>query len=169
MKRYIIAIVAAAAIAFSANAQPYDNSVGLVLGPTIGSGSSSNSTYAGVQWNHFLSEKNHIDTRVLYNNYWGGTLDAMYDWDFPFSSVNGLSLYLGPGINVGYVKDYNGLGDNCACFGFTAAAGLEYVFSGLPVALSFDWHPYMTWEPKLSGSKPGFGFAGVDLCVKYCF
>ncbi len=165
MKKFILIIVAAVALAFSANAQPYANSVGLALMPSFSRGN----TYVGVQWNHFLSEQNHFDARFLYNSYWGPSFELMYDWDFPISSVNGLSLYLGPGVHGGYIKDYNGFGDNCVCFGLTAAAGLEYVFSDIPLALSIDWHPFLTWEPKLYGSEPSLGLTGINLGVKYCF
>lgn len=163
MKKTILALVFAAALAFSANAQPYDNAVGAFFAPSWNSPDHS----IGLQWKHFLTEKNALDIRAEYTLRWGPEFCAMYDWNFALGD-KGFYFCAGPGVHFGIVKDYDGGGNNCADFGFTGTAGFEYVFSGVPLALSIDWHPFLTWEPKVD-NKALFGYKEVDFGVKYCF
>lgn len=48
------------------------------------------------------------------------------------------------------------------------AAGAEYLFRKCPIALSLDWHPYVTWQPAID-NKAGFGWLSFHVGVKYAF
>lgn len=162
MKKALISSILALLLGLAANAQPYGNSVGVTFIPDFSGGFH----YVGVQWNHFLNEKNSLDFRAIYNRYWGPGIDGMYEWNLPISG-SGLRLYAGLGAHLGIVPEaYNG--EDCFVFGLTGAAGLEYAFSAVPIAISLDWHPYLTWQPKID-DEATFGYMGLALGVKYCF
>lgn len=163
MKKAIIAIITAVVLAFSANAQPYSNSVGLYFDPSW----SGDAHILGVQWNHFLNQKNLLDIRAGYQFKWGPLVDAAFEWYVPFGN-SGFSFHGGPGVHLGIITDYDFQGHACADIGFTGVAGFEYAFSGAPLALSIDWRPYLTWVPKID-NKAEFGYAGIDFGIKYCF
>lgn len=163
MKKALFTILTAILLSLTANAQPYKNAVGISFGPNW-TGPDHN---LGVQWNHFLSEKTNLDVRALYNFNWGPIFEGLYEWDV-YIGEGGFRFYGGPGVHFGFVPNYNGKGDACAAFGFTGAAGFEYVFSKVPLAISIDWRPYLTWQPKLD-NKAKFGYSGIDFGFKYCF
>ena len=163
MKKVLLTLVASIALAFAADAQPYNNSLGISFMPDWGGKAHS----FEIQWNHFFTEKTNLDVRAGYIINWGPELVGMYEWNVPFSD-SGFRFFGGPGVHFGFVPNYNGNGDACAAFGFTGAAGFEYVFSKAPLAISIDWRPYLTWQPKID-NKAKFGYSGLDLGFKYCF
>lgn len=160
MKKVLLTIIASVALAFAANAQPYNNAVGVSFMPDWGGRAHS----FEIQWNHFFTEKTNLDLRAGYILDWGPELVGMYEWNVPIGN-NGFRFYGGPGVHFGTTKTPE---KTFVHFGFTGAAGFEYVFSGAPIAVSIDWRPYLTWNPAVE-STPTFGYAGVSLGVKYCF
>lgn len=160
MKKALLALIASVALAFTASAQPYNNSLGISFMPDWAGYAHS----FEVQWNHFLSEKNNLDIRAGFIRGWGPELVGMYEWNVPFGD-SGFRFYGGPGVHIGTTK---GQDKTYLNFGFTGAAGFEYVFSGAPIAISIDWRPYLTWNPGVE-SKPRFGYTGASFGVKYCF
>lgn len=159
MKKSLLVIVAFVALAFTSNAQPYKNAVGLSFMPDY-SGSAHG---IELQWNHFFTEKTNLDIRAGYILDWGPELLGMYEWNFPIN--DSFRFYAGPGVHFGYTKVEKETFTN---FGFTGAIGIEYVFSGAPIAISLDWRPYLTWTPKVD-NKAVFAYKGIQIGVKYCF
>lgn len=148
----------------SANAQPYNNAVGVTFIPDF----TGNSFHApGVQWKHFFNAKNILDIRAGYQMDWGPLASALYEWNFPVGQY-GFNFYAGPGVHAGIVNDYNGFGDSCLSFGLNGAAGFEYVFYGIPLAISIDWRPFLTWEPAIDNAAM-FGWKYIEAGVKFCF
>lgn len=163
MKKILLTFVFAVALALTASAQQYKDACGISFGPSFKGGTH----YFGVQWNHFLNEKNNLDIRLDYTINWGPSAEAMYEWNFPIKDSD-FRFYAGPGVHFGFVSDYDGAGNTCVAFGFTGAAGAEYAFPKLPLAISLDWRPFLTWQPAIDSSV-GFGYALFTLGVKYCF
>lgn len=161
MKRFLFVLALAITFSVQANAQSYKDAAGVTFCP---GGAAS---IASVQWKHFLNSSNVIDLRAGYQFGWGPHASALFEWSFPVLA-DGLSIYAGPGVHCGVVNDFNGFGDSCASFGLTAAAGVEYALSKIPIALSVDWRPYLTWEPAI-GDDVMFGWRGLDIGLKYCF
>lgn len=160
MKKAILTVIAAVSLAFAANAQPYNNAVGVSFVPAFSGGAHG----IDVQWNHFFTEKTNLDIRAGLFLHWGPEVVGMYEWNFPIKNSN-FRFYAGPGAHIGFSTAQ---GRTFFHFGFTGAAGFEYVFSGAPIAISLDWRPYLTWNPQVE-SKATFGYTGFALGVKYCF
>lgn len=153
----------ALSLALAANAQPYKDAVGVVFTPDF----SGPCQFFEVQWKHFLNEKNNLDIRAGYQLKWGPQVSGTYNWYVPFGESR-FAFYGGPGAHIGLVTDYNGQGKACVSFGLCGVASVEYAFAGAPIALSLEWHPYLTWQPAIDGT-PTFGWAAFGLGVKYCF
>lgn len=162
MKKTLLIIASAIAFAFASNAQPYNNAIGVSFMPDF----SGKAHIIEIQWNHFFNEKNNLDIRAGYMLDWGPEIVGMYEWNVPINNSS-FRFYGGPGVHFGttYVSQND---KTFVHFGFTGAAGFEYVFSGAPIAVSIDWRPYLTWNPGVE-SKPTFGYTGVQFGVKYCF
>ncbi|WP_157491258.1 hypothetical protein [Flammeovirga sp. SJP92] len=62
-------------------------------------------------------------------------LAMYYDWMFNVSSAPGLSVYGGAGMAVRF--------EDWSPFGIGGNLGVQYAFSGAPIAVGFDWRP--TW------------------------
>ena len=62
-------------------------------------------------------------------------LSAMFDF-VPFSA-SGFSVYVGPGVQMGFYHSEHYLYN----FGVLAQVGVEYAFAGVPLNLSIDWRP----------------------------
>lgn len=150
-------------MAVVANAQPYKNAVGVVVTPDF----NGNAPLVSIQWKHFVSAGNDIDVRAGYQFNWGPEASALFEWNFPIKE-SGVSLFTGPGVHLGLVTNYNGKNESCLDFGFAVAAGAEYLFKKCPIALSLDWHPYITWQPAID-NKAGFGWLSFQVGVKYAF
>lgn len=163
MKKFLFTLAAVIVTAVAANAQPYKNAVGVVFAPDF----SGNSHVVSVQWKHFVNASNNVDVRAGHQFNWGPEVSALFEWNFPVKE-SGVSFYAGPGVHIGLVTDYNGKKESCLGFGFAGAAGVEYLFRKCPVALSLDWHPYLTWQPSID-NKAGFGWRSFQIGMKYSF
>lgn len=165
MKKIVIALAVALAFALTANAQPYKNSVGVVFSPDYTSGTDH---LASFQWKHFINEKNNIDILAGYQFNWGPHASAIFEWCLPIGGDDHFNFFVGPGVHAGIVNDYNGFGDSCVSFGITGAVDIEYMFKKVPIAISVDWHPYLTWQPAID-DLANFGWKDTGIGVKYYF
>ena len=153
MKKLFLTIFAAALVAFSANAQPYNWAIGLRGGPAWGD----------ITVKHFTSAGTALDFAGAIS-FAGAGFEAsgLYEWNATLA--NGLNFYYGPGVHAGLYA-----GDEAKAFalGILGVIGLEYKFNA-PIALSLDWRPHLTYT---FGSASGFGFgwADVGLGLKFCF
>lgn len=142
---------------------PLRNTLGVLFTPDF----YGDSPVVSIQWRHFFNMTNSLDIRAAYQFNWGPELSAIFEWNVPFKD-SGLSFYAGPGIHIGLITNYRWNRDSCLNFGFAGAAGFEYNFPHSPLALSLDWHPYLTWQPSVD-NKAVFGWRSFQLGAKYCF
>jgi hypothetical protein len=86
----------------------------------------------------------------------GVGIDAL--WDFLYKPLNGenFNWYLGAGP---YIQI-----DDPFWLGVAAEAGLEYRFSGAPIALGIDWRPALSIVEETK-----FHFEGFGVNVRYVF
>lgn len=153
MRKLLSIIVATIAMTFCANAQPYNNAIGLRGGPSWGD----------ITYKHFIGANSALDFSGAFSfNGWGWEVSGLYELNSSLS--DGLNLYYGPGAHFGFFPDGD---NNSMALGILGVLGLEYKFNA-PIALSLDWRPHLTYN---TGSAPGFGFgwADVGLGIKFCF
>ncbi len=143
--------------------KPRRNALGALFTPDF----NGDSPIVSIQLKHFFNTTNSLDIRAAYQFNWGPELSALFEWNVPFKE-SGLSFYAGPGIHIGLITNYSGNRDSCLNLGFAGAVGFEYKFLHSPLALSLDWHPYLTWQPSVD-NKAGFGWRSFQLGAKYCF
>lgn len=148
MKKLLITLALAAAVAFSASAQ--NNSIGLSYRPGF---SSVDSQGLGLEFKHYFSSKTDLDIRGYYlTNGWGSEFIGLYEWNFPIAE--GFKFYAGPGANFGFCPNSSsdGRGNTTITYGFAGVGGIQYDFFGAPIALSLDWQPIVTWQTTYTGA-----------------
>lgn len=134
MKKVLLSLTAAAALAFGINeakAQtPYTTAIG--LGIDLGDGR----TFVGPQVKHSFGGHNAGNFQALFGG--GATiLGADYSYNKPIPGANGLTWYLGVGPQIGF-------SDNYTYFAIRPALGMEFKIPQAPLGLHFDWKPW--WE-----------------------
>jgi hypothetical protein len=92
-------------------------------------------------------------------------LAGLYEFHFPFSKADGLYWCVGPGAHVGFYKNqYQKSYSSKMDLGIDGVIGLDYKFNGLPVNVSLDWQPSVSFSGN-SGANASYG--GVAL--RYTF
>ncbi len=147
-KVFIVAVLALFSLSAMA-AQPYEKSIGLRLGSSI-----------GATYKQFLSEKNAIegilDLDLLDSDALKLNVTGLYLWEWNISG--GWNWFAGPGASVGMR-----FGDNSGFnLGIDGMVGIEYKFD-IPLVLGVDFNP--RWY-LIGGSSFGGGGA---LSVRYTF
>ena len=132
MKKTLLSLAAAAALAFGVNeakAQtPYRTAIG--LGIDLGDGQ----TLFGPQVKHSFGGANAGQAQVLFGD--GLTVVGVdYNYNRPFSGAGGLGWYLGVGPQIGFW-------DGGSAFAIRPQAGLEYKIPSTPIGIHFDWKPW---------------------------
>jgi hypothetical protein len=118
-----------------------------------------------VSYKKFVTNNNSIEGQLTYWNK-GFRAAGLYEFNFySCPAVPSLSLFVGPGVHVGfwkekYSKDYNSKAD----LGIDGIIGLDYKFDNIPVNVSIDWEPAVTLVGN-AGFTPAYG----GLAIRYTF
>lgn len=147
MKKILI-IIAALTISASAFSQNFERAVGVKLG-----------YFESVTYKQFITPSNALNFEVdlgIINTtqVWGS---ANYLWNFDIKGAPGLCWYIGPGVNLGVHSKKFDIGLNCM-------GGVEYKFANIPLAISFDYKPTITFINGFNGLWSGGGIG-----AKYTF
>ncbi|MBC6109098.1 hypothetical protein ACFOG5_12735 [Pedobacter fastidiosus] len=151
MKKLIFTIFGCVALfamtTTSVKAQNYKT--GLGLGIDFGDGA----TLVGPSIRHHFSRNAALQGEVLF----GGNstiLQAFLQYNAPISGAKGLDWYLGGGPSVQ-------LYDGGSSFYLVPMVGLDYKFSGAPLALALDWRPRLyigSNDSDFNAGRFGLGF-----------
>ena len=162
-KLLLIFALAGFLLNFQAEAQPYENAVGLRA-----------SWGFGGTFKHFLNESAAIEGILNYRNFGVLSLDwsyvqvtGLYQVHKDLSNVfDGLQYYYGGGAFIGFWGgDFlNRIDGDQTYIGIVGNLGLDYAFADLPINLSVDWIPGIS----LVGGGGFLGTAG-GLAIRYYF
>ena len=144
----VLLALAAFLLALAATAQPYNKAIGVKF--LVGT---------GLTFKKFIKEKAALEFQALYAKDNFG-LAGLYEFHFPFTKTNGLNWYVGPGVHLGFFKNeaqknYSSKMD----LGIDGVIGLDYKFKGLPINVSLDWQPSLSF----TGSGANFFLQGNFL------
>jgi hypothetical protein len=137
---------------FSSKAQDYKLSVGMrldfiddpfIFAPTFKA---------------FISEKGAIEASVGFGSESIIRLKVNYHHHIPLGDAEGLSAYFGGGGSAFFASGYSSV------FGINMVAGLEYKIPKAPIAVNFDWSPYVALSPDVE-----FAGRGGGLGIRYTF
>lgn len=86
---------------------------------------------------------------------------ACNEFHFPFQKAEGLAWYVGPGAHIGFYKNefqknYSSKMD----LGVDGVIGLDYKFNGLPINISLDWQPSLSFTGN-SGAHAAYGGVAI--------
>jgi hypothetical protein len=126
MKKSFVIALFSVFLAFAANAQMYQTSVGLRMGYE-----------SGLTLKHFVGEKTALEGILSFGWYRSMTVTGLYEVHNEAFDIEGLLWYYGGGAHAA-------LGNrNVTSFvaGIDGILGLEYTFRDFPVDLSVDWKP----------------------------
>ncbi|MFT3980994.1 MAG: hypothetical protein QM687_11025 [Ferruginibacter sp.] len=136
----------------SASAQSYKTAVG--LGIDFGTGS----TLVGPAIKHFFNPNSAIKGELLFGS--GTTfIQAFYQYHGAFSETRNLSWYIGGGPAVGF-------GNNNSAFFLRPMAGLDFKIPDAPIAMSFDWRPWLYLGDGGSDFEPARFGIGINYTLK---
>jgi len=143
MKRFLsFTLILVAFGIVTSNAQVYTGAVG--LGLDFGDGS----TLVGPSGKYFFTEEHAGQAEVLFGNGVTG-ITVLYEYYGQFSGADGLQWYAGAGPTIL-------LGSGNSDVGIRPVVGLDYKINDVPLAFSFDWRPYISFE---SGGTEAVRFA----------
>lgn len=168
MKRLVtfLALVIALLVGTSAQmqAQDYKTAIGLRLGYQYGL---SVKHFFKPPWAFEILASTRGGGR-RWGGHFGGTLTCLFEYHGQLGK--GFFWYAGGGLHVSrwYGGHYRGRWDRDDRYymvvGLDGVLGIEYKFSGAPIALALDWKP----EFDLAGGW-WFGGDGLALTVRFCF
>ena len=137
-----------------AESQTYTNAVGIKFWP------------GAISFKHFISDNTVLEGLA---SFWdnGFRVTGLYEIHGDVSSdAPGLRWYVGPGAHIGaYNGTYihgNYYDNGELSIGVDGVVGLEYKFSGAPIAVSADLQPYLELNHPYVGLWGGVG-------IKYCW
>lgn len=165
MKRLLTVIFALTLSAFAARGQKVcEWSNGLAYQPSFYRGN------PGIGWvaKRYFNDRHALDLGVFYyTNKTGSELNGAFEWTLPVPFFQGLSLYGGPGVHLGFHSEFGGIyGRKHLTYGVMGIAGLEYKIPPIPMMVGLDWRPRYTFAT-------GSGVDSLDLgclclSVKFC-
>ena len=149
----ILLAIAAFLLALAATAQPYNKAIGIKF--PVGT---------GITYKKFVTPKAAMEFQALTAKE-SFMVDGLYEFHFQFTKAEGLSWYVGPGVHAGFYrsefqKTYNSKMD----LGIDGVLGLDYKFNGLPINVSLDWQPSLSFTGN-SGTHSAYG----GVAVRYAF
>ena len=161
MKYFLLSIVFLISITFG-NAQEYNSSIGLRLGPLSGITYKKN-----LRSDLFIEFIGTMRLNGFTNNSFGTNLTALVEYQRDFNGLMGLSWFVGGGAHVGL---WSGSGSNVyfnedrmhLLLVIDAIVGLEYVFDDVPLAISLDYKPSFNFIEYF-----GPWFDEVALTIRY--
>lgn len=152
MKKVILLSFALVVIySMHATAQTYKTAVG--LGIDFGDGS----TLVGPAIKYFFKEQHAVEGEILFGNHIT-FLQAFYQYHQNFPNAKNLQWYIGGGPSLGL---YSG----GSSFYLRPMAGLDYKVADIPLAVSFDWRPFIYLGNTYGDSR--FTAARFSLGFKY--
>ncbi len=131
------------------NAQVYTGAVG--LGLDFGDGE----TLVGPSGKYFFSAEHAGQAEVLFGDGVTG-ISVLYEYHGGFSGAENLQWYAGAGPTIL-------LGDGNSDVGIRPIIGLDFKIPDVPLAFSFDWRPYISFE------ENGTEAARFALGFRYAF
>ena len=146
MKKIVLVVMAVAAIGiYSSNAQVYTGAVG--LGLDFGDGE----TLVGPSGKYFFAQEHAGQGEVLFGDGVTG-ITILYEYHGGFAGADGLQWFAGAGPTI-LLRD----GDSDV--GIRPIVGLDFKINDVPLAFSFDWRPYISFEENGSeAARFGLGF-----------
>jgi hypothetical protein len=154
MQKLIWTLVLVAGFSFSTKAQDYKLSVGMrldfiddpfIFAPTFKA---------------FISEKGAIEASVGFGSESIIRVKLNYHHHIPLGEAEGLTAYFGGGGSAFFASGYY----SSSVFGINMVAGLEYKIPKAPIAINFDWSPYVALSPDVE-----FAGRGGGLGIRYTF
>lgn len=158
MKKIIVALFVAIAIASTASAQDYKTALGVRLS------SSAAMVNNSISFKQFISDKTAIEAYFSFGD--PLALGAMLEFHKPLAPA-GLTYYYGVGGYLGFVKTTNTATNKTTTdpnIGAQGVIGLDYKFTNVPLNLSLDWKPELNivndinFEPAAIGLTARFTF-----------
>ncbi len=149
MKRFVL-IIALLTAGISVQSQKYTNSVGV------------RGTYAvGITGKHFFKGSCAIEGIVTFG-YGGFNLTGLYEMHAPAFDVNRLYWYYGGGAHIGQAgpagHPFLDQEEGKLLFGIDGIVGLEYDIEEIPLTISLDWKPVISFTGYGGGFWGGFSF-----------
>ncbi len=137
--------------ASSANAQSYENAIGVRIG-----------SYNGLNFKTFLNTNKALDLNLSVrsnDNFKQFILTGLYEVHNPIGGAPGLLWYYGGGASIGSYKAKHFEGD--LFLSADGVLGLDYKFDGVPLNLAIDWRPRLELTPNTN-----FGTRDVGLAIR---
>lgn len=158
MRRWFVLVISFLSISLLSNAQMYDSSVGVRLGPEN-----------GISFKHFLSNDRAVEAIASFR--WRGVnVTGLYEIHHLAFDIEGLFWYYGGGAHFGiwgtYSPWYDAADSRNSNFaaGIDGVIGFEYTFREYPVNISIDWKPAINL---IGNFHPWVD--GTALSVRYIF
>lgn len=149
MKRVLL-IIALLTIVMSVKSQEYKNSIGV------------RGTYAvGITGKHIFQENKAIEG-ILTFGYGGFNITGLYEIHAPAFDVNRLYWYYGGGAHIGQTgpagHPFHDREEGELLLGIDGIVGLEYDIEEIPLTISLDWKPVISFTGYGGGFWGGFSF-----------
>ncbi len=140
---------------FSANAQAYENAIGLRGG-----------FHSGITFKHFIDDNKALEA-IVDSRWRGFEVVGLLEFQNEITDVEGISWYYGFGAHIGFYDDkYVGWGESTSymVIGPDGILGIEYAIPSIPIAISLDWKPSFN----LIGYSHFYGDEGA-FSIRYTF
>ena len=145
----VLLALAAFLLALAATAQPYNKAIGVKF--PVGT---------GLTYKKFITQKAAMEFQALYAEE-SFRLAGLYEFHFPFTKAEGLNWYVGPGAHLGFYKSqYQKSYSSKMDIGIDGVLGLDYKFNGLPINISLDWQPSVSFSGN-SGAQAAYGGVAI--------
>jgi hypothetical protein len=140
---------AAFLLALAATAQPYNKAIGVKF--PVGT---------GITYKKFITQKAAMEFQALQAKE-SFIVNGLYEFHFPFAKAEGLNWYVGPGVHVGFYKnEFQKSYSSKMDLGIDGVLGLDYKFGGIPINISLDWQPAVSFTGN-SGAHAAYGGAAI--------
>ena len=167
MKRYLIVTCLMLAVILTAQAQSLGRTYKTALGFKFYPG--------GVTLKHFVKNNAALEgIGYFWNN--GFRITGLYEYHGNINGAPGLKWYIGPGAHIGFWNDRyfrdrhwdeNDRWDdrNRTYVGLDGVLGLDYKINKVPINLSLDWQPSISFGKGYTDTDPHFG----GIAIRFAF
>lgn len=143
MKQFVTVMLMVLVIGiFSSKAQVYEAAAG--LGLDFGDGE----TLVGFSGKYFFSDEHAAQAELLFGDITG--VNLLYGYHGGFPGADTLQWFAGGGLGLLF-------GDGNSDVGLRPMVGLDYKIGDVPLALSFDWRPYISFDEGSEAARFGLG------------
>lgn len=146
MKKYIAVPVILLLLGLTTRAQNYKMGLGIRLSSTPATVNNS------VSFKYFLTENHALEGLLSFDP---ATIGVLYEFHRPLGAP-GFQWFYGGGGYVAFA------GDNVV--GAMGVVGLDYKFENIPLNLSLDWKPELSFVKDI-----GFEAAAIGLSIRFAF